>query len=251
VANNAQQSRIPVVLTRPTASAHAFADALDPETKQCVELIFSPLIDIVALDVSISLEPSDAVIFTSSNGVRHAPHGDGRQAFCVGNATTELAQVHGWAAKLSGINVDQLVAEIIRIAPQQRLFHLSGTRTRGEVVGRLEQAGLQVTRQAIYDQRPVTLTEQTAQIIAQRAPSIFPLFSPRTAEQFAMQVPDASSVHVIAMSAAVAEPLRHLQVASLTQAVQPDARAMGLALGALVRRLISGPHLLEGGEGAE
>ncbi|WP_299147500.1 uroporphyrinogen-III synthase [uncultured Tateyamaria sp.] len=221
-------------MTRPRAASEAFVARLSRDVANRITPIYSPLIDIVGIGADFEIARDHGVIFTSGNGVRHAPHGTGQVAYCVGRATTELAQSRGWTAQQAGGDAQSLIEQIIRIHPTQRLFHLSGTYTRGNVVDQLRSAGLKVERRAVYDQ-PLHPLSNDAHAIMQSAPFVcVPLFSPRTATQFAEHVIHPSSVHIIALSAAVAEPLRGLGIASVTNAARPDADAMRTAIASVV-----------------
>ncbi|WP_299281436.1 uroporphyrinogen-III synthase [uncultured Tateyamaria sp.] len=221
-------------MTRPRPASKAFVAKLSRDVADRVTPIYSPLIDIVGIHSGLQIAPDHSVIFTSGNGVRHAPRGDGQVAYCVGRATTELAESYGWSAQQAGVDAQSLIEVIIRICPVQRLFYLSGTHIRGSVVGQLRSAGLQVERHAVYDQ-PLRPLSDAAHSIMQTAPLVcVPLFSPRTAAQFAADVIHPTSVHIVALSDAVAEPLSALGVASVTKAARPDADAMRTAIASVV-----------------
>lgn len=221
-------------MTRPRPASEAFIDGLPGSVRAMINPIFSPLIEIVALGAAVDIAPQDGVIFTSANGVRAAPAGEGRHAYCVGAATTAAAKQHGWNAHQSGIDADTLVARLATDKPTQHLFHLSGRHTRGDVAGRLNKVGLTVRNVALYDQCLCDLTETAAQAIMREKRVVVPLFSPRTAAQFVSVAPRTSSCYVIALSPAVAEALGTAHVAELILAPHPDAQAMGAALAKVV-----------------
>lgn len=223
-----------MVMTRPRAAAQAFVAGLDAETRAALDVTYSPLIEIVSLDVPVSLIPDDGAIFTSSNGVQYAPDGAGRVAYCVGQATTRAARTRGWAAIQAGQDAISLRDEIIRISPRQRLFHLSGRHTRGAISEHLSDAGLSVQNIAIYDQITCAMTDGARAVLARGNRVIVPLFSPRSAIQFAIQAPHTSSVHVVALSDAVAEQVDREKLSGLTVVQSPDAKAMGIAIADLL-----------------
>ena len=78
-----------LLLTRPHPGAAQFLDRLSPALRDGA--VISPLIEIAPTGVGVDLAPFAGVIFTSANGVAHAPKGDGRPAFCVGPQTTAAA----------------------------------------------------------------------------------------------------------------------------------------------------------------
>lgn len=235
MANNASPTPIPLILTRPEPASKAFFDSLDTGTRQRVRPIISPLIDIVALDVPLSIAPQEGVIFTSANAVRLAPPGNGRRAFCVGAATTDAARHNGWTAQQSGTDAKTLVSQLIAAPPAQPLIHLSGRHTRGDIAEHLQRAGLVVRNIAIYDQHLRPLAQPAADAILQNDRVIVPLFSPRTAAQFASAVPRPISCHIISLSQAVADTLGTADWGELTIVRDPTAQAMGAALAKVVR----------------
>lgn len=196
--------------------------------------VFSPLIDIVPIDALINMSGGDAAIFTSLNGVNAGPDGKGRTAYCVGPATTQAAITKGWAAEHAGADAHTLVETLAAIKPTQPLFHLSGRHTRGNIVGRLRDIGLNIRNIALYEQKLCPLSAEAARLIRQEDHVIVPLFSPRTAAQFAAVAPRTSSVHVLAMSRAVSDALGPLPLLSLNIADHPDAQSMSAALAKLV-----------------
>lgn len=230
MANNASPTPIPLILTRPRPASEQFFAALPDTVRSRFTPIFSPLIKIIDLNPDIPMTPQDAAIFTSVNGVQMAPHGDNKTAFCIGAATTEAAKNRGWTAQQMGTDAQSLIATLTDSKPKQRLFHLSGQHTRGDVTAHLTKAGLDAHNIATYDQHLCDLTPLAMQTLAREKHVIVPLFSPRTAGQFAHTTPRTTSVHVIALSAAVADALGPIQLAGLTIAARPDAQSMGAAL---------------------
>lgn len=203
-----------VLLTRPRAQSEAFATILTQRFAQ-LDIVIAPLIEIVPMG-----DPGDlgdlgevaGVIFSSMNAVAHAGPGRDLPAYCVGAQTTDAARAAGFAAICEGRTADELVAALTASRPAGPLLHLHGRHQRGDIAGRLAQAGLTVRGRVIYDQAAVPPGTAFQTALARR-PLIAPLFSPRTATLFAEAsgthwgnaVPDR--VHLIALSAAVAEAL--------------------------------------------
>ncbi|MEX0308626.1 MAG: uroporphyrinogen-III synthase [Tateyamaria sp.] len=217
-------------MTRPIDQARQFVEAMPDDLRAQVAPVFSPLIDIVPNTSPASMADDEAALFTSANGVRHAPPGAGRAAFCVGRATTTLAASHGWAAHQMGEDADGLVRSLLADPPAAALVHLRGQHTRGAITDRLAHAGLQVRSHVVYDQVLKHLSEAARKALLREQIALVPLFSPRTATQFAKEAPRATSMRVIALSAAVAEACEPLDVAAVAD--RPDATAMYEALGA-------------------
>jgi len=217
-------------MTRPKSASAAFVAMLPDTVLARFEPVLSPLVEIVNLMPPLAMGPQDSAVFSSANGVRAAPDGQGRTAYCIGPATTRVARSKGWVAKQAGEDAQSLVATLQNIRPDNRLFHLSGEYTRGDIAPRLSRAGLTITRVVLYEQRLRALTDAAVQKIRDAPHVMVPLFSPRTAAQFAKVVPKPDVVHAIALSAAVADELADVPLASVTVAARPDAQAMGEAL---------------------
>ena len=99
-----------LLLTRPHPGAAQFLDRLSPALRDGA--VISPLIEIAPTGVGVDLAPFAGVIFTSANGVAHAPKGDGRPAFCVGPQTTAAAAKAGWQAQMAGLDAQALIATL-------------------------------------------------------------------------------------------------------------------------------------------
>lgn len=214
--------------------------ALPKRLADSLDVIYTPLLHIEPTGEDARIGPEDAAIFTSSNGVKHAPEGNGRKAFCVGRATTSLARDRGWNAHEAGQTATELVERLLSNLPDLPLFHLSGTHTRGHVVQRLTDAGAVAQRVILYDQRATDLTDAAHAALASGKPVLVPLFSPRTATQFFAQSPDLSHAVIFAFSDTIADcaPPEHRPAVIVSSA--PDAQAMAKALQDAVHRLASG-----------
>lgn len=224
-----------LLLTRPRKGAEAFVARLDPEVMQDVRVVISPLIDICELDVQVDLSAYAGVIFTSSTTVEIAECGGGRRACCVGAKTAELAEERGWRVERIAVDADQLVASLLKSPVDTPLLHLGGTHRRGQVAERLSAAGLKTDALAIYDQVLRPLSDEARALLAGPGPVVAPLFSPRTAGQFAQEVQGAARLRLVAMSEAVAEPLRALGAECLHIACSPTGDGMRDAVEMLLR----------------
>ncbi|WP_299728485.1 uroporphyrinogen-III synthase [uncultured Tateyamaria sp.] len=223
-------------MTRPRAASKTFLADLPATLMVHLSPIFSPLIRIEQLSPQLDMGPKDSAVFSSANGVAAAPDGLGRAAYCIGPATTKAALARGWEATQAGQDADSLVAAMQTIRPDNTLLHLAGVHTRGNIAGRLSRAGMTIRHVALYDQVLGTLTDEATQIIASAPCVIVPLFSPRTAAQFAKLTPASETVHIIALSPTIAQELTPTHFASLTVAKRPNAQAMGDALSEAVTR---------------
>lgn len=213
--------------------------SLPPDVLTRVTPIYSPLIAIEGLDAVVTFT-DEAAVFSSANGVAYGPLGAGRRAYCVGAATTKAAIAKGWIAEQRGQTADTLVTDLIAHPPGQPLIHLSGVHTRGDIAARLTAKGIPTRNIAVYDQIALPLTAEAHACIAREKPLMLPLFSPRTAAQFADQVPKAATVHAIALSEAVVEKVAPASYGSVTVAATPDANAMSDEIARVLYDLPSG-----------
>ena len=238
--NNPPDLPFALLMTRPQGASVDFIASLPaPLAAQLVPVI-SPLLEIVPTGAPVDLATTDAVIFTSANGVRFAPEGAGRRAFCVGDATTDAAQAKGWVAEKSGDTAHALADTLCAKPPLQRLIHLSGAHVRGDIVARLNAAGADAHRVTIYDQKLCELTGAAQDVLAAAAPVIVPLFSPRTAERFFDVAHRIDHVIPVVLSDAIAGCVPPELHSTTRVAARPNARAMVDALAATVSRLASG-----------
>ncbi|GFE49391.1 uroporphyrinogen III methyltransferase [Roseobacter cerasinus] len=233
-------AKIPLLLTRPAAANARFADQLTEPLRRRCTLVESPLLEIVQVDVDYKVGPEDAVIFTSSAAIPLVPPGQDRRAFCVGEATTATAHQAGWHAIFCGETSEALVAFLGAYPLRARMWHLAGRHTRGHIAERLISTGLDVTRVTVYDQELVSLNDAARTLLRGNDPVLVPLFSPRTASHFAQNLVKPQALHILALSPAVAEPLKRLDAQTLEIAENPTAEAMIRSLEKLVAQVSLG-----------
>lgn len=229
-----------LLLTRPEAASRRFAARLPDPVRQSVHVAISALIDIVPKAGPLDLSGAAGVIFTSANGVEAvAPRSARRDmpAYCVGPATQAAARAEGWTADALGGTADALVDALIAARPSVPLYHLRGEQARGSVARRLTDAGYPTIDIVVYAQRLQPLDPLLRRRIENDALVIAPLFSPRTARQFAAQTRGGRGLSMIALSPAVAAPLARLVRADLHLADRPDGDAMVVAVTEIVERL--------------
>lgn len=219
---------VPLLMTRPLAGAERFADGLPAAARAGLQIIYAPLMEIRPATGPIELQGVKGVIFTSLNGVDAASRETVTRlpAFCVGQRTSQAAAKAGWQAMCLGETAETLIAALQKQPPQGQLVHLRGAFARGEIAERLSSAGIPCRAQIVYDQVLLPLTEEAQAVLSAQNDVIVPLFSPRTARHFANLCGDASHLHLIALSPAVAEPLAGLNCKALRVSKAPDAAAM-------------------------
>lgn len=219
-----------LILTRPESASHIFWEGLQPGLRSRLTLLISPLMKIVPTGAAVDLAGIEGVIFTSSNGVACAPPARQIPAFCIGTKTTDAARTAGWPARMMGQNADQLVANLLVEHAATPLLHLGGNHLRGDIAARLTQAGLPTRTARVYDQilQPMSTEAQAAICDDQR--TIVPLFSPRTAEHFIGHCRNFKAVTYIALSDAVATPVRQAGAKTVVVANEPTSESIALQL---------------------
>jgi uroporphyrinogen-III synthase len=218
-----------LLMTRPQEAAKRFVAQLPPVLRTRLNVVYAPLIGIEPITDKIDFGDARGLILTSANGVSVAAGLSNRRelpCFCVGETTTRTAQNAGWKAEYAGNNAEGLIETLHRIRPAGPLLHLRGKHARGNVAARLGALGLPTSEQVIYDQPLMPLSEGACRILHGPAPVVVPLFSPRTARQFANNVTGSAPLYLTALSDAVAEPLRSLKYNQLLVASTPDSPAM-------------------------
>ncbi|WP_417740722.1 uroporphyrinogen-III synthase [Salipiger sp.] len=218
-----------LLLTRPEAASRQFLTAVEADGGRGFRSIISPLIGIEVTGPLPDLQGVGGVIFTSANGVRaYEALGGPVLPLCytVGDATAEAARNAGFAPKIAAGDAASLVALILAEAPEVPLVHLRGTHARGAVAERLRAGGLSASEAVIYDQPAQELSAAAKAALQGDAPVIVPLFSPRSAAQFAGGAHGDAPLLVVAMSRDVAAALEALYVTRLEILARPDAKEM-------------------------
>lgn len=225
-----------LLLTRPGDGNTRFTALLPPEVLSGFQVIETPLMQIEPTvgpaEFAAGLEGIDRVIFTSRNGVKFASQltEARRPSFCVGRQTTKAACDAGWPAKLLGLDSDQFVSELIRVAPRETILHLRGKDSVGDIAQHLQQAGIRCHERVIYRQVQRSLSVPAQKALDAEIPLLVPLFSAKAATHFSGLVSHARNLSFIVMSAAVAMPLRRLHYEALHVSKTPDAEAMAAML---------------------
>lgn len=239
-----------LLLTRPRDASKRFAAALPDGLRARLDIVLAPLIDIRPVATAFDPGPARGLIFTSVNGVAAAAAltaDRGLPCYCVGRVTTATARAAGWQAQTAGVDARALVAALIATPPPAPLVHLRGVHASGDIAGDLTRAGIETRAQAIYDQHLLPLSTEAHRLLDGDDPVIVPLFSPRSARQFAGQVRGRAPLLLAAISPAAAEPLESLTAGALLVAPSPDAAAMAELVGELAERA----NRVEGGTGPQ
>jgi uroporphyrinogen-III synthase len=172
------------------------------------DAIVAPLLTIVPCGYDTNTEGAQALIFTSSNGVRAFPDARGardRIVLAVGDATAEAAREAGFADVRSA---DGDVASLAALAKavldpaKGKLIHIAGDHVAGDLSGELRAAGFSIERRLAY-----------ASVAANKVPAglrgpldIVLLHSARAAVTFvALGAPNAAELTAGCLSEAVAQ----------------------------------------------
>lgn len=242
--------KVTLLMTRPRPEAERFLHRLPADVLNRATPVVAPLLRIETCRETVDLANVAGVIFTSANGARAASVPDQSRAipaYCVGATTARIAGDLGWRVEAIGANADELVATLIQSRTSGPLLHLCGRHTRGKVAERLSSAGCQTRRHVVYEQKLLPLEDKVLAILRGSAPVIAPIFSPRTARHFVSQRPEITHLHLVAMSAAVAEPLFGMAHSTLSVAKHPNAASMASVVEMLVHRHCR----VESGRGAQ
>lgn len=172
------------------------------------EAVVAPLLTIVPCGYDTNTEGAQALIFTSTNGVRAFPDVGGacdRIVLAVGDATAEAAREAGFSDVRSADGDVVALAALAKATldpAKGKLVHIAGDHVAGDLGGDLRAAGFSVERRLAY--ASVAAIELPA---ALRQPLDVVLFhSARAAETFvALGAPNASELTAGCLSAAVAQ----------------------------------------------
>ncbi|WP_386679324.1 uroporphyrinogen-III synthase [Loktanella sp. R86503] len=223
-----------LIITRPDPAGVLFAQDVTRRIGKAVSILNAPAIRIEPLP----FQAPDAahVIFTSSRAVAQAPHGSGKTAWCVGGATAAAATANGYDVRSADGDADALVAMIINERPGGRMVHLAGRHRRGAIAARLTAAGLICTTVEVYDQVALPMPQALIDAVAGTKPIVVPVFSARSGQGLCT-LSFAAPLHVVAISAAVADLFRHIPQARILTVGHPDANHMTDMTVAVLRSL--------------
>lgn len=217
-----------IILTRPKHQGDAFRDLLGPEAR----VIISPVLEIRQIPVDCDVESYDAIIFTSRNGVAAAANTfdlDGLQAFVVGEKTAEQARLRGVSVIGVAQDSDALVGLIANAVPQEKLLHMRGRYTAGDIQERLVLAGIETDSCVCYEQDAYPLSTAAKGALASPEPVILPLFSPRSAAVLSADLQELNVQGEITLVAISKAALSAWMGPEATQSIvvkTPDAQTM-------------------------
>lgn len=220
-----------VLVTRPRAFSEEFVAALGTVTS-AFEPLIAPAFELEAL--SAEVPPYDEVIFTSRAGVRFGPKGDGRLAWCVGEATADAARAAGYETRTADGDADGLVVLILGERPVARLMHFRGESVASEVAARLVEGGLDCVETVLYRKVASQIPATDRAILEGVLNVVVPVFSAETVSILAEWELDWSGFHVVAISEKVAGAAAKLNPAKITVVPAPNTVEMTQAVARLI-----------------
>ena len=206
---NPELSKRAMIITRPERSAHRTALQLRSMCSDAIEIVVSPLLEIVPLGVSVDLARGAALVLTSENAMRSVNIGLASRevtAFCIGNRTARTAEQAGFRVRTAANSSSSLVSMIMAEPPGGDLIYLRGRHVAADVAGMLRLAGVHAHEIVVYDQERRSLG-RAANLALNRGACILPVFSARTAailSEEASGIPDLGHT-VCCLSQNVAE----------------------------------------------
>jgi uroporphyrinogen-III synthase len=170
--------------------------------------IVAPLLTIVPCAYDTNTEGAQAILFTSSNGVRAFPDIRGardRVVLTVGDATAEAAREAGFSNVRSADGDVGALAALARaeLDPAKgKLIHIAGDHVAGDLGGELRAAGFSVERRLAYASVAASVLPEALRTSL----NIVLFHSARAAETFlALGAPNAAQLTAGCLSAAIAE----------------------------------------------
>ncbi len=197
------------------------------------EAVIAPLLTIVPCGFDTSTAGAQAIIFTSSNGVRSFPDAHGARAravFAVGDATAAAAREAGFLEVHSANGDVRALAALIKDSLRPaggKLIHIAGDHVAGDLGGELTAAGFDYERRlAFASVAAASLPE------ALSAPLDAILFhSARAAVTFvSLGAPRSAELTAACLSEAVAEAARKTAWKTVIVAPAPREDALLAAL---------------------
>lgn len=201
------------------------------------EIVIAPLQQIEWLDYAPAEGDVEALIFTSQNGVLGWNRDDSvakPPAYCVGPQTAKAAEAAGHVVFEAGGDADALVRLVRSRKPNGPLLHIRGEHVRGNVAGRLTDAGIPTQERIAYRQTALPLSSAAESALRSGAPVIAPLFSPRSVSLLMEKLPEHAQPLLAVISPNAAERVDVMLHRRMMVAKTPDAAGMLDAVEALL-----------------
>ncbi len=229
------------LVTRPAEDSAALAEAL---RARGLEPLLDPMLRVEPTEGEMpSLDGVQAVLFTSSNGVRAFAQRSERRdvpVYAVGDTTANAARQAGFTDVTSAGGDSAALARLVgeRLTPSDgALLHARGADAAGDLAGALGAAGFEVRAAELYRARPAErLSDETRRALAEGTLDAALFYSPRTAETFVALARAAglaeavAPVTAVALSQPVADALGALTWRDVAVADRPTQDALLAAL---------------------
>jgi uroporphyrinogen-III synthase len=245
-----------ILVTRPRADAEDLAKLLAGRGH---ELLLEPLLDISPIaGEPIAANETQAVLFTSANGVRALVARNGGDisalrhlpVYSVGDATGRAAREAGFNEVVSASGDVKALAALVatRVRPDAGpLLHVAASDVAGDLAGLLGTQGFTVTRAVLYEAKKAeALSPEAAGALRRGEIPAALFFSPRTATAFvalaaaADLAPALGRTTAICLSPAVADAIDELPGAAswrdILTAAEPTQDSLLSALDRFVER---------------
>lgn len=239
-----------ILITRPREGAEAFAADLEEELGPDAQICIAPLLRIEFLPDLPDLAPYRTLIFTSAHAVESFAKVTSRRDFAchaVGAATGKIAADHGFSPIVGPGTGKELAQQIRNASADAPCLYLRGDHIAFDMAKHLNAAGTETHEAVVYRQVPCALSQEALTRIDMSDPILAPVFSPRSAQLLLDALPKGASLHVAAISDAVAGAVPRERTAQIRVAARPDKAAML----ACVAKLWSDANRLESGSTAQ
>lgn len=227
-----------LLLTRPLAQSHRFAEAFRARFGADWPVVVSPLTEIVFLPSHLPDDLPANIVFTSENAVAAFVRlSDDRRAvaWCVGTRTEDAARNAGFTTRRGPGDWTGLARLLIADGTVRRILHPRAVHAAGDIPGTLASAGIETVTVTTYDQKELRPTAQALRLLGEAGPVLLPLFSPRSARLAVRAFAGAvAPIGLAAISPAADDAAAGLPARTRITAARPDGDAMLDALGALI-----------------
>lgn len=220
-----------VLVTRPADDAGELCDAV--RAAGFIPML-APMLDIIPLHPTLpSFDDSQAIVFTSMNGVRHCPAVPrDRPVYCVGDRTADAARAAGFTTVVSAsgdINDLEAVLAGANLKPDRAILHVCGV----DVVRPLSVPGVRVEPLVVYRADMVTRLPWVVRVLIRLGFVTGVLFfSARTGQAFVNATKKVGldracdGIGALCLSDSVVESVSDLPWRELYTAQRPDRAAM-------------------------
>jgi uroporphyrinogen-III synthase len=190
-----------ILVVRPEPAASLLAARLKAEG---LEAVPAPVSEYIELPFTLpDLAPYQGLAFTSAEAVRvfsrHAA-GEGRVAFCVGDATAEAARDAGFPEVRSADGDAGDLAALLGAADIKKILHISGSDLAQDMAPPLAEKGIALDRVTVYTARLLDeLPSEAAAALGAGEVTAAMLFSARAAARFVSLLPDGAAGGITAL----------------------------------------------------